>query len=191
MAVFALGGFVCIISILRLPFLYAGIHTDDVSYHNPMAAILSNIECNIGILCSCIPTLRCLFPKMFNNASSSSYMFSSSQSSSGLHSRKAHYAFGTDSFGTRRGPISSHATGPGISSSRKGNGHFRGLSGRDPALLDGADSIDQIELESRLDPGSEAIHVRTEIDQTSVGLEVLSDRESWGDLGRERSLSHF
>ncbi|KXT12450.1 hypothetical protein AC579_7374 [Pseudocercospora musae] len=69
MAVFCLGGVVCIISILRLYALYVLWNSKDVSYDNGMAAIWSNLECNVGIICSCLPTLRCLFPKIFRNRS--------------------------------------------------------------------------------------------------------------------------
>ncbi|KAF7185066.1 Satratoxin biosynthesis SC1 cluster protein 4 [Pseudocercospora fuligena] len=69
MAVFCLGGVVCIISILRLYALYVVWNSKDVSYDNGMAAIWSNLECNVGIICSCLPTLRRLFPKIFRNRS--------------------------------------------------------------------------------------------------------------------------
>lgn len=70
MAVFALGAFVCIVSALRLYSLHVFAHTKDRSYNNGMAAIWSNVECNIGIVCSCLPTLRSLFPKIFKNRNS-------------------------------------------------------------------------------------------------------------------------
>jgi hypothetical protein len=40
----------------------------DITWQNPLAAIWSSVECNTGILCSCLPTLRScvsrLFPKL-------------------------------------------------------------------------------------------------------------------------------
>ncbi|KAF2206736.1 hypothetical protein CERZMDRAFT_2900, partial [Cercospora zeae-maydis SCOH1-5] len=59
--VFAIGGIVVIVSILRLPSLYHLMHSKDITYENAMAAIWSSIEMNTGIICSCLPTLRCLF----------------------------------------------------------------------------------------------------------------------------------
>ena len=65
----------CIISILRLQSLYAVSHTDDISWNNPLAAIWSSTEVNVGILCSCLPTLKGsitrIFPRLFSSGSSS------------------------------------------------------------------------------------------------------------------------
>lgn len=68
MGVFALAGFVIIISILRLPSLIKLWETKDTSYKNPMVMIWSSVEINVGIICSCLPTLRCLFPRLFKAA---------------------------------------------------------------------------------------------------------------------------
>ncbi|RMY78999.1 hypothetical protein D0863_00312 [Hortaea werneckii] len=73
MIVFGLGGITCIVSILRLQSLYAISIAEDVTWENPMAAIWSSIEVNVGILCSCIPTLKgCVnrvFPRFFKDRS--------------------------------------------------------------------------------------------------------------------------
>ncbi|KAK4962683.1 hypothetical protein LTR10_000310 [Elasticomyces elasticus] len=58
MSVFALGGFTCVVSILRLQSLYVISRATDVSWNNPLAAIWSSVEINTGILCSCLPTLK-------------------------------------------------------------------------------------------------------------------------------------
>ncbi|EME88231.1 uncharacterized protein MYCFIDRAFT_110067, partial [Pseudocercospora fijiensis CIRAD86] len=60
MLVFALGGFTCVISIIRLQSLYVIANTKDVSWNNGLAAIWSNVEMNTAILCSCLPTVRCV-----------------------------------------------------------------------------------------------------------------------------------
>ncbi|KAM3413839.1 hypothetical protein BST61_g10518 [Cercospora zeina] len=67
--VFAIGGIVVIVSILRLPSLYHLMRSKDLTYENAMAAIWSSIEMNTGIICSCLPTLRCLFPTWLRGAS--------------------------------------------------------------------------------------------------------------------------
>lgn len=73
MVVFGLGGITCVISILRLSALYAISKSSDVSWDNPLAAIWSSLEVNVGILCSCLPTLKGLvtryFPSLFSNRS--------------------------------------------------------------------------------------------------------------------------
>ncbi|KAF7185647.1 Satratoxin biosynthesis SC1 cluster protein 4 [Pseudocercospora fuligena] len=75
MAVFGLGGVVCIISVLRLSALYAISVSSDVSWDNPLAAIWSSTEVNVGILCSCLPTLKgCVtrfFPHLFTSSNGS------------------------------------------------------------------------------------------------------------------------
>ncbi|KAH6633404.1 hypothetical protein C7974DRAFT_392717 [Boeremia exigua] len=61
--IFAVGGFVCIVSILRLQSLVAISNSTDQSYDNPAAATWSSVEANVGIICSCLPLLRPLMTK--------------------------------------------------------------------------------------------------------------------------------
>ncbi|KAK4543354.1 hypothetical protein LTR36_005713 [Oleoguttula mirabilis] len=69
MVVFALGGFTCVVSILRLESIYALTTGTDANYNGGQAALWSSLEVNVGIVCSCLPTLKTLatryFPKMF------------------------------------------------------------------------------------------------------------------------------
>jgi len=74
MTVFALGGFTCIISILRLESLLTFLHNTDISWNNPLAAIWSSVEVNTGILCSCLPTLKALVSRLFPRVFHSSYL---------------------------------------------------------------------------------------------------------------------
>ncbi|KXL48063.1 MAG: hypothetical protein FE78DRAFT_181591 [Acidomyces sp. 'richmondensis'] len=71
MIVLGLGGFTCIVSILRLEALYAVTHTTDQFYNNGQVATWSVVEANTGIICSCLPTLRVLIsrclPALFPN----------------------------------------------------------------------------------------------------------------------------
>ncbi|KAH0386702.1 hypothetical protein KCU92_g2450, partial [Aureobasidium melanogenum] len=59
-AVFALGGFVCLVSIARLGPLYTIATSADVSRHNGPAAFLSSMEVNVGIICASLPSLRAI-----------------------------------------------------------------------------------------------------------------------------------
>jgi len=60
MVAFALGGATCLASIVRFPSLDRVAHSDDPSYDNTQAALLSAVEVYAGILGSCVPTLsRC------------------------------------------------------------------------------------------------------------------------------------
>ncbi|KAH8655106.1 hypothetical protein BGZ60DRAFT_435500 [Tricladium varicosporioides] len=69
MFVFALGGFVCLISILRLHSLYTLSVSSDLTYDNLNAALWSAIEANTGIICASLQTVRPvvarLFPRIF------------------------------------------------------------------------------------------------------------------------------
>lgn len=69
---------VCLVSILRLQSLYVISKSSDVSWDNPPAAMWSVIEVNVGIVCSCLPTLKaCVsryLPRFLN--SELSYHFS-------------------------------------------------------------------------------------------------------------------
>lgn len=191
MGVFALAGMVVIISILRLPSLIDLWKSKDTSYQNPMVMIWSCVEINVGIICSCLPTLRCLFPKIFKAATG--YATGRSGRSEGSQSgakfdgdrrnrdRKSQgYAFvgnssnssGQGSFG---GKFSSKVSISTVSKSlEKGSRHAK-----EPQLLE---SIEEIEMASskddqsvtgdgphgryELNPGH--IVVRTDIQQVST-----------------------
>ncbi|KAL2002112.1 hypothetical protein VTN02DRAFT_639 [Thermoascus thermophilus] len=58
MAIFAVGGFVCVTSIFRLVSLKVISRSTDPTYDNVGAATWSAVECNTGIICACLPTLR-------------------------------------------------------------------------------------------------------------------------------------
>ncbi|KAF2766500.1 hypothetical protein EJ03DRAFT_353871 [Teratosphaeria nubilosa] len=68
MGIFGLGGFVCVVSIIRLPALYEGLQHNDRSYYYPGTAIWSMVEVNTGIVCSCLPTLRALVSRFWPKA---------------------------------------------------------------------------------------------------------------------------
>ncbi|KAJ5956040.1 hypothetical protein N7501_010319 [Penicillium viridicatum] len=73
MAVFALGGFVLITSILRLKSLLVISNSDDPTYDNVGAATWSAVECNVAIICACLPGTRAflsrLLPHIFSTRS--------------------------------------------------------------------------------------------------------------------------
>ncbi|KAJ5495216.1 hypothetical protein N7539_000332 [Penicillium diatomitis] len=64
MVMFGLGGFVCITSIIRLTALKKIADSLDPTYDNVGAASWSAIECNTGIICACLPTLKPLLSKI-------------------------------------------------------------------------------------------------------------------------------
>ncbi|MCJ1429694.1 hypothetical protein MMC29_007609 [Sticta canariensis] len=69
MMVFALGGFVCVTSILRMTTLKAGSKSKDSTYGTYVSTIWTTIEANTGIICACLPMLRSplsrVFPRLF------------------------------------------------------------------------------------------------------------------------------
>ncbi|KAJ5899561.1 hypothetical protein N7495_004305 [Penicillium taxi] len=73
MAVFALGGFVVITSILRLQSLLRSANSTDPTYDNLGVAEWSGIECNVAIICTCLPSTRAfmsrIFPHVFSTRS--------------------------------------------------------------------------------------------------------------------------
>ncbi|KAJ5947522.1 hypothetical protein N7466_000537 [Penicillium verhagenii] len=64
MILFGLGGFVCITSIVRLVSLKRISDSTDPTYDNVGAASWSAVECNTGIICACLPTLKPLISKL-------------------------------------------------------------------------------------------------------------------------------
>ncbi|EME39876.1 hypothetical protein DOTSEDRAFT_104226, partial [Dothistroma septosporum NZE10] len=65
--VFALGGAVCIITVVRFYALYAVTASNDPSHENPQAALYSNIEASVSIMGSCLPTYNAFIAKYFPN----------------------------------------------------------------------------------------------------------------------------
>ncbi|KAF4625633.1 hypothetical protein G7Y89_g12532 [Cudoniella acicularis] len=63
--VFALGGFVCLISILRLRSLYVLSVSTDPTFDNLDAGMWSAIEVNMGIICASLQTIRPIIARMF------------------------------------------------------------------------------------------------------------------------------
>ncbi|KAJ6260788.1 hypothetical protein Dda_5017 [Drechslerella dactyloides] len=58
MFIFALGFFICIVSILRLRFLIILSRSMDPTWDQPATAYWSAIEMNISIVCACLPALK-------------------------------------------------------------------------------------------------------------------------------------
>ncbi|KAE9364036.1 hypothetical protein N431DRAFT_475032 [Stipitochalara longipes BDJ] len=62
--IFTIGFFVCIVSILRLHTLKVAVETSDPTWDDEAAATWSALELNMGIVCSCLPTLRPLVTRI-------------------------------------------------------------------------------------------------------------------------------
>ncbi|KAJ5654134.1 hypothetical protein N7490_001137 [Penicillium lividum] len=77
MGVFAIGILVVITSILRLSSLSTVAKSSDTSYSNVGAAYWTAAECNVAIICACLPFLRpivsVLFPKLLSTNSYNRY----------------------------------------------------------------------------------------------------------------------
>ncbi|KAI9046858.1 hypothetical protein LZ554_008937 [Drepanopeziza brunnea f. sp. 'monogermtubi'] len=81
--IFALGGLVCVVSVLRLHSLYIASLSNDMTWDNVESSIWSNIEVAVSIICASLPTLRPLLqsrqlPGSFPSANSLSEPKSSS-----------------------------------------------------------------------------------------------------------------
>ncbi|RAL06990.1 uncharacterized protein BO97DRAFT_269482 [Aspergillus homomorphus CBS 101889] len=63
-SIFAIGGFVCVTSVCRLVAVKKISDSSDPTYDNVGAASWSAIECNTGIICACLPTLRPLISRI-------------------------------------------------------------------------------------------------------------------------------
>ncbi|KAJ5347277.1 hypothetical protein MYU51_004309 [Penicillium brevicompactum] len=73
MAVFALGAIVLVTTILRLQSLLVISNSSDATYDNVGAAAWSAVECNVAIICACLPGTRAflsqLLPHIFSTRS--------------------------------------------------------------------------------------------------------------------------
>lgn len=65
--IFLLGGFVCIVSILRI-IQFNGSRINDPTYSTINTATWSSVEQSVGIVCACLPTLRPLFRQLYGTS---------------------------------------------------------------------------------------------------------------------------
>ncbi|KAF2222000.1 hypothetical protein BDZ85DRAFT_185945, partial [Elsinoe ampelina] len=65
MAIFALGAFVVLVSILRLPELHMLVASHDPLYDGAAIAYWSNVELCVGVICASLPTLRAFAARYF------------------------------------------------------------------------------------------------------------------------------
>ncbi|PVH95286.1 hypothetical protein DM02DRAFT_571441 [Periconia macrospinosa] len=89
--IFAVGFFVCVVSILRLHSLVAISNSSDPTYDNPPAATWSSVEINVGITCSCLPCLRPLITRWFHGVLSSTPYRYNGRSGGRSFSRNAYH----------------------------------------------------------------------------------------------------
>ncbi|KAK7186798.1 hypothetical protein DPSP01_001148 [Paraphaeosphaeria sporulosa] len=95
--IFAVGGLVCIVSIMRLHSLVRISNSADPTYDNPSPATWSSVETNIGIICSCLPCLRPLIVRLVPGVfSSKQYMQSASRTNAFSRSTRRRSAFPVD-----------------------------------------------------------------------------------------------
>ncbi|KAL8941997.1 MAG: hypothetical protein Q9216_001930 [Gyalolechia sp. 2 TL-2023] len=64
---FVLGSFVCIAGIVRIPLL-AELKLSDVTWTSINVGVWTSVECNIGILSTCLPILRPLFSTKYHSS---------------------------------------------------------------------------------------------------------------------------
>ncbi|KAF4341556.1 integral membrane protein [Fusarium beomiforme] len=83
LAIFSIGFFTCVISIIRIRTLKTAASTKDPNWDNVDAAIWSFLEVTLAIITSCLPTLRPLFSKLMPKLFASSFGRSNRQSSYG------------------------------------------------------------------------------------------------------------
>ncbi|KAL8659932.1 MAG: hypothetical protein Q9202_006887 [Teloschistes flavicans] len=98
-ATFAVAGFVCIVSIWRVP-MEAGISLVDASYTDVTGCIWSFAEVSVAIVCACLPTYRPLLRWCYRaiqgqpQTSSSAEEANISANSSGENEKQAHLSLG-------------------------------------------------------------------------------------------------
>ncbi|EAW06601.1 putative integral membrane protein [Aspergillus clavatus NRRL 1] len=95
MGIFALGAFVLVTSILRLQSLLDISNSSDPTYDNAGAATWSAIECNVAIICACLPGIRAflskLLPRFLSSYKSKSNTYSKTPRSRNL--RHSNYQY--------------------------------------------------------------------------------------------------
>ncbi|KAL4776722.1 hypothetical protein BDW60DRAFT_174472 [Aspergillus nidulans var. acristatus] len=160
MGVFALGGLVVITSVLRLSGLRKVARSTDTSWSNVAAAYWTAAECNVAIICACLPFLRPLvsrlFPKFLSTNSYNKYSVNPTRTTAGRSMRLR---------STNRGMYSQHdpefglhtidtevGVGPGLRSVVEGK--------RGPGAIEVTTEVIREERTSPTAPSSPYGHVR-------------------------------
>ena len=150
-------------------------NTEDVTWHNPLAAIWSNVEMNIAIVASCMPTIRCLFPRLLKATSlggSHSYPMHSGDRSWGGVTAGSHHGratFSKSPHSTVRGTGTHASSKHGRVNPYQSNGSdsTTGFGGKVKSHIRAQDSVDDIELRQHMPSPfpNGRIHVMTSIEQ--------------------------
>ncbi|TKX19897.1 hypothetical protein C1H76_8095 [Elsinoe australis] len=98
MAVFAVGGFVIIVSILRLAQFIKSNGATDFSWENVILGIWSVTECTVGIICSSVPALKPLVVRLFpkfgsTNSGTRSQPYGASKNKTGADTERGNVTF--------------------------------------------------------------------------------------------------
>jgi len=81
MGIFVLGGFCCVAAIIRLPLLLS-MNQSDLTWTAVEAGLWINVECNLGIVCACLPVMKPLFRAISPMTSLRSYLWKYSRGTS-------------------------------------------------------------------------------------------------------------
>ncbi|MCJ1294429.1 hypothetical protein MMC34_005987 [Xylographa carneopallida] len=93
--IFILGGFVCVAAIVRLPLLLS-MNQSDLTWTAVEAGLWINTECNLGIVCACLPIMRPLFRAVSPMVSLRSYLWKYSRGTSRTGSTRDPRSTSTD-----------------------------------------------------------------------------------------------
>jgi len=99
--VFAMGGVVTLISVLRIPNLVTTSKSTDLTYENIEVGIYSSVEVNVGIICASLPCLKRLLPRLLAPMS----IFRSSRSRSKGDDDKGLQQWGVESSASHSWPL--------------------------------------------------------------------------------------
>jgi len=104
-ALFLVGGFACVASVVRLSVLHLLTTSVDVTWHLAPSVLWTVAECTIGICCVSVPAMRPLFgrlvPAVFSTSRAASYAAAAARDSEA--ERRRAYAMGPWGDGSRGG----------------------------------------------------------------------------------------
>jgi hypothetical protein len=122
LAMFSVGAFATITSIIRLKFIAGIDHSLDPTWDNVEPIIWSMVEIHVAIICACMPALRALFSRWFPNLFDITHRSQRSGSAFSLDKMNTKSAAAINEWNRNRARMNSGQSCGEVSSNSHGNG---------------------------------------------------------------------
>ncbi|KAK0107936.1 hypothetical protein ONS96_003722 [Cadophora gregata f. sp. sojae] len=192
-AMFGVGAFVTIVSVVRLRSLVKVSNTQNPTWDYLPVAYWSTIEINVGIICACMPSIRLLlvraFPRFMGTTRDGSYVYSTHRSGDNKIPGNGSTSRSGSGLGGSRGGSSSSGSGSGSANRTRLGGGSSGAGAGGVTLSSKSPNDEDVVRTSTLELVKVERVVDLEGERQGRGREHGREyRHGQGGRGRERGL---